>query len=93
MMTRWLIPAPRESMATMGAAWAWPAWLMGWQISSRQPSKLGCFRVATKLPSTRASSMAQKMLKLSTITQRRTRVKVPGLVTPSPVGVAMEKLR
>jgi hypothetical protein len=34
--------------------------------------------------------MAQLILSSSTITQRRARVKVLGLVTPSPVGVAME---
>src|SRR3954471_23991823 len=30
---------------------------MGWQINSRQPSKLGCFLVAVRFPSTRAKSI------------------------------------
>ena len=34
----------------------------------------------------------QKMLRLFTMTQRRLRVKVMGVVMPSPVVVAMEKL-
>jgi hypothetical protein len=33
--------------------------LIGWQINNRHPSKLGCFRVAVTLPSTRAKYMAQ----------------------------------
>ena len=37
-----------------------PALLIGWQMMSRQPSKLGCFRVATTFPSTRAKSIDSK---------------------------------
>ena len=32
--------------------------LTGWQISRRQPCRLGCLRVATTLPSTRASNIS-----------------------------------
>ena len=55
--TRWCIPAPCGSIATWGAPSASPALLIGWQITSRQPSKLGCLRVATTLPSTRANNI------------------------------------
>src|ERR1043166_3123369 len=44
-------------MATCGAPSGPPAWLIGWQITRRQPSRLGCLRVETTLPSTRASNM------------------------------------
>ena len=34
-----------------------PSCPIGWQMTNRQPSKLGCFRVAVTLPSTRASNI------------------------------------
>src|SRR5687768_15503011 len=43
-------------MATCGTPSGSPVWPIGWQITRRQPSKLGCLRVATTLPSTRARS-------------------------------------
>src|SRR5262245_15376943 len=45
-------------MATWGVPSTWPASLIGWQMTSRQPSKLGCLRVATTLPSTSANNMS-----------------------------------
>src|SRR5262249_32100184 len=57
MTTRWCSPAPWESMATWGVPSGDPASSIGWQITSRHPSRLGCLRVATTLPSTRASSI------------------------------------
>src|SRR6185312_1189739 len=48
------MPAPCGSIATCGTPSGSPAPLIGWQMTSRHPSKLGCFRVATTLPSTRA---------------------------------------
>src|ERR1019366_1330840 len=60
MITRWCMAAPRESMATSGTPSGSPAWLIGWQIISRHPSKLGCLRVAVRFPSTRASSIAAR---------------------------------
>src|SRR5688572_23267380 len=51
------MPAPCASMAICGAPSASPAWLMGWQMTSLHPSRLGCLRVATTEPSTRARSI------------------------------------
>ena len=98
------MPAPTGSKATCGAPSGSPAKEIGWQISNRHPLKLACFRVAITLPSTRAKYIGQaggnavqrlapqKMRNLSTMTHRRTRVKVRGFEIPSPVVVAMEKL-
>src|ERR1039457_1398322 len=55
--TCWCMPAPCESIATIGVPSGCPAPLIGWQITRRHASKLGCFRVATMLPSTRASNI------------------------------------
>src|SRR6266567_2372137 len=57
--TRWCRPAPWASMAICGTPSGSPAWLIGWQITSRQPTRLGCLRVATTLPSTRANSIRE----------------------------------
>src|SRR4051794_7568825 len=58
-MTCSCIPAPCASMATCGTPSGEPVRLIGWQITKRQPSRLGCFRVATTFPSTRAKSMGK----------------------------------
>src|ERR1035437_10086190 len=58
-ITCWCMPAPCESIAMVGEPSASPFAPMGWQITRRQPARLGCFRVATIFPSMRASSMAQ----------------------------------
>src|SRR5207249_4350735 len=50
-------PAPWASIAICGAPSGSPVAPMGWQTTKRQPWKLGCFRVATTLPSTRARSI------------------------------------
>src|ERR1019366_2345125 len=55
--TCWCIPAPCESIAMIGTPSGCPAPLIGWQITKRHASRLGCFRVATMLPSTRAKSI------------------------------------
>src|SRR6185369_2955382 len=44
-------------MAICGEPSGSPVWPIGWQITSRQPSKLGCLRVAVTLPSTRANNI------------------------------------
>jgi hypothetical protein len=41
----------------------------------------------------RAESLSYNTRKLPTVVERRCRVNVSGVVTPSPVGVAMLKLR
>src|ERR1035438_1967082 len=51
--------APWASMAICGTPSGTPAPLIGWQMISRHPSKLGCLRVATMLPSTRAKSIGE----------------------------------
>ena len=71
--------------------------------SSRQPSGVGCFdrrdRVAddaTDLHDVLASDLANWITAPAcalTVVERRCRVNVSGVVTPSPVGVAMLKLR
>ena len=55
--TCWCIPAPCESIAMIGAPSDSPPLPIGWQITKRHASRLGCFRVATMLPSTRAKSI------------------------------------
>ena len=68
-----------------------PAPSNGWHTSSRQPRSEGWQWLLTAWPTTRAGIMvAQTMRRFSTITQRRMRVNVFGVVTPSPVVVAIE---
>src|SRR5260370_32464201 len=46
-------------MATCGVPSGSPSLAIGWQITSRHPSKLGCLRVAVRFPSTRASNISE----------------------------------
>ena len=55
----------------------------------------GCFTVAVAVPITRPFNIGYfpRIRRLSIMEQRRSRVNVSGVVTPSPVGPAMENDR
>ena len=85
--------APMRSRSTIGSAAARPWASRRRPIRSWQPARVSCRRVEVRVPSMRARYMAQWILRAPLIVICRSRVKVMGVVTPSPVGVAMLKLR
>ena len=88
-------PAPMRSSTTSGSPLMHPLASIRLAIRNRADSNVSCLRVDVSVPSMRARNMRPRQMMRSAppMANCRSRVKVIGVVMPSPVGVAMVWLK